>query len=100
MFTADSLTLGVTETSNPENIGPFKMKYPEDRQGLVFYYIDDETEKAERMRRKVRRFWVGVVPLTGLTALVASLVMKENIFFGCWLVLALVVGCWDQGRDE
>jgi len=75
------------------------MKYPEDRQGLVFYYIDDETEKAERMRRKVRRFWVGVVPLTGLASLLACLIAQENMFFGLWLVLAVVVGCWDQGRE-
>jgi len=75
------------------------MKYPEDRQGLVFYYIDDETEKAERTRLKVRRFWAAIVPLTGLAALVTSIFVKENIFFGLWLVLAVVVGCWDQGRE-
>ena len=75
-------------------------KFPEERQSLLFYHVDDSTEKAALAKHKVRRFWFVVVPIAGVASLVMSVVSGTNIFFPCWAVLAIVGGCWDQGSDS
>lgn len=75
-------------------------KFPEDRQRLLFYHYDDSTEKASKARHRVRRFWFIVVPLSGIVAGMISLASQTNVFGPCWVVCAIVGGCWDQGDSD
>lgn len=67
---------------------------------LMFYYEDDSKAKADRERNRKRFFWFVGVPLTGLAALLASIIVDAPIFFPCWGVFAILWWAAIGGDDE
>ena len=61
---------------------------------------DNEPERQKRDRVFAQKFWVLVVPVCGVCALVLSVVLDANVFFPAWFVFALIGYGVLKSREE
>jgi hypothetical protein len=64
------------------------------------FHPDDAPEKQKKDSVFAQKFWVLVVPVCGVCALVLSVVLGANVFFPAWFVFSLVGYGILKSREE